>query len=96
MLRRCLQNRFLLATELPTHRHSLCLKDIVETLTGDAATLSQLRVDSFEYIWESLWKRAFTQFNLSFYFCTPRGPFVLYGMQYFFNEKLSYGQLRLG
>ena len=34
--------KFLLATELSTHCHSRRLKDIVEQLTGDAATLSRL------------------------------------------------------
>ena len=34
--------KFLLAYELPTHRHSHRLKDIVETLTRDATTLSRL------------------------------------------------------
>ena len=34
--------RFIIATELPTHRHSHRLKDIVEILTGDATTLSRL------------------------------------------------------
>ena len=34
--------KFILVTELPTHRHSRRLNDIVETLTGDAATLSRL------------------------------------------------------
>ena len=45
-----IQIKFLFATEFPTHRHSRRLKDIVETLTGDAATLNRLRVDSFEYL----------------------------------------------
>ena len=41
---------FLLAPELQILRHSRRLKYIVETLTVDAATLSRLRVYSFEYL----------------------------------------------
>ena len=42
----------LLATELPTHRHSRRLKDIVETLTGNAATLGIYYSNKDYYITE--------------------------------------------
>ena len=92
MLRRCLQNRFLLATELPTHRHSLRLKDIVETLTGDAATLSQLRVDSFEYLGALVETGLYSnQPFLLLLHTTWTFSVIWYAV--FFDEKLSYGQL---
>ena len=45
-----IQIKFQLTAELPTRRHSRNIKDIVETLTWDAATLSKFRVDPFEYL----------------------------------------------
>ena len=47
------------------------IKDIVETLTWDAATLSRLRVDSFEYL------RLPVETGIESSFSSPPGGFIV-------------------